>query len=44
MNALKLKEKGVELSYQDAHFTSWLELRIVIPKEPLVKEDEERQA
>ena len=43
MNTLKLNEKGVELSYHDGWFTSWLELRILNPTISLIVNDEEKQ-
>jgi hypothetical protein len=31
MNALKLKDKGLQITYRSGCFTSWLELSIVVP-------------
>jgi len=33
MNTLKLREKGLELTYRSGWFTSWLELQIINPIE-----------
>jgi len=40
LNKLKLDGSGVQMSYIDGYFTSWLEMRITEPKLPIVSDSE----